>query len=216
MPIITPAYPSMCATHNVMASTQQIMTEEFKRGQQFCNVSAVPGNETRTCRLRNCRPSYGWRSSMVCTLCQTRLLFQIPLLSSSYCVIFRSRCPKQVVCRTGDCLAHPQLTTRFRSGTVESKIRQLVMRLEFVDALKLAHPFIKGFENVYYCLSEDETRAVSRGEIPEGVANRTKEDIAGKDGATTMYTTSFFVGLAIKPKEGTCRAVTRDLAFSVC
>ena len=32
MPIITPAYPSMCATHNVMASTQQIMTEEFKRG----------------------------------------------------------------------------------------------------------------------------------------------------------------------------------------
>lgn len=85
-----------------------------------------------------------------------------------------------------------------------------------MDALKLAHPFIKGFENVYYCLSEDETRAVSRGEIPEGVANRTKEDIAGKDGATTMYTTSFFVGLAIKPKEGTCRAVTRDLAFSVC
>lgn len=33
MPIITPAYPSMCATHNVMASTQQIMTEEFKRGK---------------------------------------------------------------------------------------------------------------------------------------------------------------------------------------
>ena len=32
MPIITPAYPSMCATHNVMASTQQIMTEEFKKG----------------------------------------------------------------------------------------------------------------------------------------------------------------------------------------
>ncbi len=33
MPIITPAYPSMCATHNVMASTQHIMTEEFKRGK---------------------------------------------------------------------------------------------------------------------------------------------------------------------------------------
>ena len=32
MPIITPAYPSMCATHNVTASTQMIMTEEFKRG----------------------------------------------------------------------------------------------------------------------------------------------------------------------------------------
>ena len=35
MPIITPAYPSMCATHNVMASTQLIMTEEFKRGNDI-------------------------------------------------------------------------------------------------------------------------------------------------------------------------------------
>jgi poly(A) polymerase len=32
MPIITPAYPSMCATHNVTASTQMIMTEEFRKG----------------------------------------------------------------------------------------------------------------------------------------------------------------------------------------
>ena len=33
MPIITPAYPSMCSTHNVTLSTQNIMTAEFKRGQ---------------------------------------------------------------------------------------------------------------------------------------------------------------------------------------
>ena len=32
MPIITPTYPAMCATHNVTASTQMITTEEFKRG----------------------------------------------------------------------------------------------------------------------------------------------------------------------------------------
>ena len=32
MPIITPAYPSMCATHNVTQSTQMVMMQEFERG----------------------------------------------------------------------------------------------------------------------------------------------------------------------------------------
>lgn len=35
MPVITPAYPSMCATHNITASTQKIIVEEFKRGAQI-------------------------------------------------------------------------------------------------------------------------------------------------------------------------------------
>jgi hypothetical protein len=43
MPIITPAYPAMCATHNVTASTQMVMTEEFKKGlaRVFLRVIAL-------------------------------------------------------------------------------------------------------------------------------------------------------------------------------
>ena len=32
MPIITPAYPSMCATHNVSLSTKSVILRELKRG----------------------------------------------------------------------------------------------------------------------------------------------------------------------------------------
>jgi len=32
MPIITPAYPSMCATHNITRSTMEIIHRELKRG----------------------------------------------------------------------------------------------------------------------------------------------------------------------------------------
>lgn len=36
MPIITPAYPSMCATHNVTASTLKIMTDELMESAALC------------------------------------------------------------------------------------------------------------------------------------------------------------------------------------
>ena len=63
MPIITPAYPSMCATHNVMASTQHIMTEEFKRGnvdrkhvEQSTDSLQVPKLSTRSLMARPSGP----------------------------------------------------------------------------------------------------------------------------------------------------------------
>lgn len=32
MPVITPAYPSMCSTHNITSSTQKVIIQELKRG----------------------------------------------------------------------------------------------------------------------------------------------------------------------------------------
>ncbi len=75
------------------------------------------------------------------------------------------------------------------------------MKLEYVDSLILAHPFIKGFEQVSYCISDEEVRSVAQGEISEAIRQRKKEDIEGKDGAGPVYSTTFYIGLAIEPKQ---------------
>ncbi|EJD53680.1 polymerase [Auricularia subglabra TFB-10046 SS5] len=87
------------------------------------------------------------------------------------------------------------------AGTVESRLRQLVMKLEYVDSLVLAHPFIKGFDQTHYLLTEEEVRFVAQGFVSDVISKRTKEDIEGKDGAQIVYTTTFYIGLAIEPKQ---------------
>lgn len=95
----------------------------------------------------------------------------------------------------------------YRAGTVESRLRQLVMKLEFVESLQLAHPFIKGFSQVSHCLTEEEVRAVAQGEVSEAVAKRKKEEIEGKEGASTVHTSTFYIGLAIEEKKGMCLTI---------
>ncbi|THV08136.1 Poly(A) polymerase [Dendrothele bispora CBS 962.96] len=165
MPIITPTYPAMCATHNVTASTQKITTEEFKRGSDIVDKVIVG--------------SASWSE-----------------LFTKHDFFHKYRYYLQIIASTGNA----DLQIKW-SGTVESRIRQLVMKLEYVDSLLLAHPFVKGFEQVSYCVSDEEVRAVAQGDISETIAKRKKEDIEGKEGAGPVYTTTFYVGLAVEPKQ---------------
>lgn len=75
------------------------------------------------------------------------------------------------------------------------------MKLEYVDSLTLAHPFTKGFEQTIICLTDEEVRAVAQGDISDAVGKRKKEDVEGKEGASTVCTTTFYIGLAIEPKQ---------------
>lgn len=94
-----------------------------------------------------------------------------------------------------------------RAGTVESRIRQLVMKLEFVESLILAHPFIKGFDQISHCVSEGEVNLVAEGQISEAIAKRNKADIENVATAKTVYSTSFFIGLLIQPKPSASASV---------
>jgi poly(A) polymerase len=103
-----------------------------------------------------------------------------------------------------------------RSGTVESRLRQLVMKLEFVESLTLAHPFVKGFEHVHYCLSDEEVRLVAEGGMNDAIAKRNAEEIVGKEkeGARPIHTTTFFIGLAIEAKQRAYRSLRRSVSES--
>jgi poly(A) polymerase len=165
MPIITPAYPSMCSTHNVTLSTQQIMTSEFKRAAEIVDkvfVGSAPWSE----------------------------LFRSHDFFSKY------RYYLQITASSGS--ADVQLKW---SGTVESRIRQLVMKLEFVDTLDLAHPYVKSFDRTNYCIDEAEQRSVSIGEVPPEVEKRTEADLVPGQGGT-VWTTTFYIGMQIERKPG--------------
>ncbi|GAA6061700.1 hypothetical protein JCM10212_005992 [Sporobolomyces blumeae] len=163
MPIITPAYPSMCSTHNVTLSTQSIMTAEFKRAAEIVDKVFVG--------------SAKWSD-----------LFAPHDFFSKY------RYYLQITASSASAAAQLKW-----SGTVESRIRQLVMKLEYVDTIVLAHPFVKSFDRVNYCLDEEEQRLVCIGEVPAQMEGRTEGDVKEGQGGT-YWTTTFYIGLQIAQK----------------
>lgn len=106
----------------------------------------------------------------------------------------------------------------YRSGMVESKLRLLVMNLEKLDTIALAHPFNKGFDKVHYCHSDSEAEAIAKGgcfgKNMEGVksvpTDLGKKDAAGnsppdegngetEQGPIKVWTTTHYVGIEVHP-----------------
>lgn len=196
MPIITPAYPSMCATHNVTQSTQMVMIEEFRRGSEVVD--------------RIFRGKTSWNE-----------LFEKNDFFHKYKYYL------QVIASSGS--ADLQLKWQ---GTVESRLRQLIMKLELVPALLCAHPFVKGFNHECVCYTDEEVRQVATGDVPADVASRAKmQDLpegeaakekdesvqvhdATENGRRTVYTTTFYIGLKVEPRQPHDPSVRRfDISY---
>ena len=204
MPIITPAYPSMCATHNISASTKHVILKEFTRAIEVMDKITISNAP--------------WAS-----------------LFEKHDFFYRYKNYLVVIAASRD--AETQLKW---SGLVESKIRQLVMRLEVLDSITIAHPFVKSIDSVHYCVDEEEAMKVSAGEaegrrrveadikeIVKGDGDKIDGEVATNgDGASAaapaaaaeeveanlqIFTTSFFVGIEVDRSDREWFAIEHDL-----
>ncbi|ODV83659.1 hypothetical protein CANARDRAFT_177589 [[Candida] arabinofermentans NRRL YB-2248] len=121
MPVITPAYPSMCATHNITQSTQKIILKEMQRGLEIMNDIQF-GKQS-------------WND-----------LFQ------KHDFFYRYKFYLNIITATRDSYENH---LKF-SGMVESKLRLLVQKLEFIQGIELAHPYVKPFMKTYICDTEEQ------------------------------------------------------------
>lgn len=113
------------------------------------------------------------------------------------------------------------------SGLVESKLRHLVGALDRKPAVSVAHPFPKGFERVHVVRDDKEAEAVKNGSTQyqaQGTKTETTDETKdpshtaaaetgaenaqvpgsepnGNSDSRTIYTTTYYIGLELKPLE---------------
>ncbi|KAJ2887481.1 polynucleotide adenylyltransferase, partial [Coemansia aciculifera] len=182
MPIITPAYPSMCATHNVSKSTKIIIESEFKLGT-VVTEKIMKGEASWT-----------------------------DLFGKSD-FFRRYKYYLQVNTTSGDVESHNVL-----HGFVESRLRQLILKLECVDRIELGHPYVKSYDHEYACKSDEDLERIRQGQLPATPnASDTPEQAAATADANAAstekgsnsgspapsaekkaFTSSFYVGLLLK------------------
>ncbi|CAK5270759.1 unnamed protein product [Mycena citricolor] len=165
MPIITPNYPSMCATHNVSGSTLEVMSEEIRKGAATLE--------------RIMAGSAAWSE-----LFTKHEFFH---KYKNYLMVFA--------------LAKTEAAATKWSGTVESRLRQLVNRLEYVPGLRLAHPFNKSFDRVVRCETEQEQASVMRTAEFTSESEGPQDDPRNADAKFKVYVSTLFVGLGVAPKD---------------
>jgi poly(A) polymerase len=107
MPVITPAYPSMCSTHNVSESTMKVMIQEFERADEIANRVYYTGP---------------WSD-----LFETSDFFY---KYECYISIHASSCDHDIQLKW--------------VGMVESRVRQLIKRLEAQAAVEIGMNYVIG------------------------------------------------------------------------
>ncbi|CAG8617366.1 9986_t:CDS:10 [Paraglomus brasilianum] len=181
MPIITPAYPSMCATHNVTASTKKIIESEFKRAAEIADKVMIGTGK--------------WAELFKKHDFFERYKYYLQIIASS---------------------DSPERQLKW-AGMVESRIRHLINRLELVENLGLAHPYVKGFDKIHHCANDQEAQDVAFGiceHCEENNSEHTQDSKRdGKPGGRIVCTTTFYIGLRIEFRAGGSNPKQLDISW---
>ncbi|CAG8226164.1 unnamed protein product [Penicillium salamii] len=193
MPIITPAYPSMCATHNISHSTKNVILRELNRGGDMVDKIFMKQLSWEDLFVRH-------------TFFTNDYKYYLSITASS---------------KTKE-------AEGVWSGLVESKLRHLVGALDRKQIIAIAHPFPKGFERVHVVKDNQEMEAVKNGStqhVAKGTKTETTDETnnaahqaavqntlenaevpepaqsAPENDGQTVYTTTYYIGLELKPLE---------------
>lgn len=182
MPVITPAYPSMCATHNITASTQAIILQEMQRALVIMNEIQIGQKQWKDLFLKH---DYFYRYK-----------YYLTIIASS----------------RGKYEDHIKWC-----GMVESKLRLLVLKIENIAGVVLAHPFVKPFTVSYICDNEEHLSTINslygtlEGEryakqylkevkiSDDTDINKLEEEVA-KEGKLMIHMIKLYIGLELDLK----------------
>lgn len=202
MPVITPAYPSMCATHNITKSTLSVITKELERADKICG-EILSGEKQ-------------WKHMFEGHSFFTKdFKYYLSVVSGSL---------------------NDEAQADWK-GLVQSKVRRLISGIELSQPnVDYARPYTKGFERVHRVKSDEEKDQVMQGStkfqvsetetvdeaqnVKQFAAEETsadKVDIPApktdkpdekEDGMTTVWTTTYYVGIELKPGRSCVVSIT--------
>jgi poly(A) polymerase len=89
----------------------------------------------------------------------------------------------------------------YRAGTVESKIRQLIILLQDnTPIINIVRPYPDGFMREHICVGETEIREAASGNATTTAVTRDKSEYEGME-ISRVFTTTFYLGLDLQKRQ---------------
>jgi poly(A) polymerase len=205
MPIITPAYPSMCATHNITRSTKTIIQRELKRGGDITDQIMAGKAPWRDLFVKHTFFTQGYKYYLSVIAASTTEEAQL---------IWAGWVESKVRLLVGGLEDHPSISLAhpFNKG------------FERVHKCHSDEEIEKAKSNLQYQVKDLPTEATkTEPEVTEDAAMKDAtngdEKSNGADKTSTVYTSTWYIGLELREGKSsnsnklitsTCYAVKRD------